>query len=91
MCVCDSRAAATKARLQVHYLIDYYDGGSVDPKSRIFTILDVRPAMDHPRNVWDRMVVAYWRFKSEWLGMRPSLPIPPVSADTPHGQQQQRS
>jgi len=62
----------------VHYIIDYYDGGNVDPKSRLFTALDVRPALDHPQNIWDRMVVTYWRIKYEYLGFRPSLPIPPA-------------
>ncbi|KAF1596397.1 UNVERIFIED_CONTAM: putative cytochrome c-type heme lyase, partial [Eudyptes robustus] len=47
----------------VQYVIDYYDGGAVDPNSKIFTVLDVRPALNDPQNVWDRMVVAYWRFK----------------------------
>lgn len=30
---------------EVRYVIDYYDGGSVDSKFQ-FAILDVRPAMD---------------------------------------------
>lgn len=30
---------------EVRYIIDYYDGGSVDSKFQ-FAILDVRPAMD---------------------------------------------
>ncbi|KAI6206335.1 hypothetical protein M3Y94_00898400 [Aphelenchoides besseyi] len=68
----------------VHYIIDYYDGGNVDSKSKLFTILDVRPAVNHPQNVWDRMVVAYWRFKTEWLGMHPNLPIPPTTESTQH-------
>ncbi|CAI4221484.1 unnamed protein product [Auanema sp. JU1783] len=63
---------------EVQYVIDYYDGGAVDPDSKLFTHLDVRPAMNRPQNIWDRMVVAYWRFKFETLGMTPSLPIPPV-------------
>lgn len=47
----------------VRYIIDYYDGGSVDETYR-FALLDVRPAMDSVENVWDRMKVAYmrWRF-----------------------------
>ncbi|KAL3993746.1 hypothetical protein ACH3XW_18845 [Acanthocheilonema viteae] len=53
----------------VHYVIDFYDGGAVDPKSKLFTILDVRPALTDLGNVWDRMVVAYWRFKFETLVM----------------------
>jgi len=47
----------------VRYIIDYYDGGAVDETYR-FALLDVRPAMDSFENVWDRMKVAYmrWRF-----------------------------
>ncbi|CAP23667.1 Protein CBR-CCHL-1 [Caenorhabditis briggsae] len=63
---------------EVQYVIDYYDGGAVDPESKLFTVLDVRPAMNSPGNIWDRMVVAYWRFKFETLGMTPNLPIPPT-------------
>ena len=62
----------------VHYIIDYYDGGKVDTRSKIFTSLDVRPAMTDTGNIWDRMVVAYWRFKYETLGLAPKLPIPPT-------------
>nr|CAG4641168.1 EOG090X0CJG [Eulimnadia texana] len=46
----------------VRYVIDYYDGGSVDPHFK-FALLDVRPAMDSLDNVWDRMKVAWWRWK----------------------------
>ncbi|CAG9861918.1 unnamed protein product [Phyllotreta striolata] len=45
----------------VRYVIDYYDGGSVDDKYR-FALLDVRPAMDSFDNVWDRMKVCWWRW-----------------------------
>jgi len=62
----------------VRYIIDYYDGGAVDPQSKLFTVLDVRPAMTDAQNIWDRMVVAYWRFKYETLGLTPKLPIPPT-------------
>lgn len=41
---------------QVKYVIDYYDGGSVDPRSKLFTVLDVRPAINDLGNIWDRMV-----------------------------------
>ena len=41
---------------EVQYVIDYYDGGAVDPESKLFTVLDVRPAMNSVGNVWDRMV-----------------------------------
>ncbi|CAJ0607127.1 unnamed protein product [Cylicocyclus nassatus] len=66
---------------EVQYVIDYYDGGSVDPRSKLFTILDVRPALNDLGNAWDRMVVAYWRFKFDFLGMTPKLPIPPTEGD----------
>ncbi|KAK6054746.1 cytochrome c/c1 heme lyase [Cooperia oncophora] len=69
---------------EVQYVIDYYDGGSVDPRSKLFTILDVRPALNDFGNIWDRMVVAYWRFKFDVLGMTPKLPIPPTEDDVPH-------
>ncbi|CAB3404038.1 unnamed protein product [Caenorhabditis bovis] len=62
----------------VQYVIDYYDGGAVDPSSKLFTVLDVRPAMNDLGNIWDRMVVAYWRFKFDTLGLTPNLPIPPT-------------
>lgn len=50
----------------VRYVIDYYDGGAVDPAYK-FALLDVRPAMDSFENVWDRMKVAYmrWKYASE--------------------------
>ncbi|KAK0395868.1 hypothetical protein QR680_001469 [Steinernema hermaphroditum] len=43
---------------EVRYVIDYYDGGAVDHKTKLFTHLDVRPAMTDWSNIWDRMVVA---------------------------------
>lgn len=49
----------------VRYVIDYYDGGNVDGSNFQFALLDVRPAMDSAGNVWDRMKVAYWRWKYE--------------------------
>ena len=55
----------------VRYIIDYYDGGVVDQKTYQFSNLDVRPAMNSFGNIWDRMVVAYWRFKYETLGFTP--------------------
>ena len=33
----------------VRYIIDYYDGGKVDPSNYEFSLLDVRPAFDSPR------------------------------------------
>ncbi|XP_034935636.1 cytochrome c-type heme lyase [Chelonus insularis] len=47
---------------EVRYVIDYYDGGDVD-KNYKFALLDVRPAMDSWENIWDRMKVAYWRWR----------------------------
>lgn len=56
---------------EVRYIIDYYDGGMVDDKYK-FAILDVRPAMDSFDNVWDRMKVAYMRWKFELLEKLPT-------------------
>lgn len=46
----------------VRYVIDYYDGGKVNEKYT-FALLDVRPAMDSWENIWDRMKVAWWRWR----------------------------
>ncbi|KAF7385666.1 hypothetical protein HZH66_011508 [Vespula vulgaris] len=46
----------------VRYIIDYYDGGEVDERYK-FALLDVRPAMDSWENIWDRMKVAWWRWR----------------------------
>jgi len=46
----------------VRYIIDYYDGGDVNPNDHKFAILDVRPALDSPTAAWDRMRVAWWRY-----------------------------
>lgn len=43
---------------EVRYIIDYYDGGTVDPDYK-FALLDVRPAMDSFQNIWDRMKVMF--------------------------------
>ncbi|KAK7603003.1 hypothetical protein V9T40_003002 [Parthenolecanium corni] len=48
----------------VRYVIDYYSRGPVDENYR-FTIIDVRPAVDSVENIWDRMKVAYMRWKYE--------------------------
>uniref|UniRef100_A0A1B6LET3 Holocytochrome c-type synthase n=1 Tax=Graphocephala atropunctata TaxID=36148 RepID=A0A1B6LET3_9HEMI len=57
----------------VRYVIDYYDGGNVT-SDFTFAILDVRPAMDSWENVWDRMKVAWMRWKYEWEDRRtPSI------------------
>lgn len=50
---------------EVRYVIDYYDGGSPDDKYR-FALLDVRPALDSPGNMWDRVKVCCMRWKYEW-------------------------
>ncbi|KAL3868251.1 hypothetical protein ACJMK2_041082 [Sinanodonta woodiana] len=47
---------------EVRYVIDYYDGGAVDPNTYQFTLLDVRPALDSGSALWDRMMVAWWRW-----------------------------
>ncbi len=47
---------------EVRYVIDYYDGGKVSEDYK-FALLDVRPAMDSWENCWDRMKVAWWRWK----------------------------
>lgn len=66
---------------EVHYVIDYYDGGPADPKTGDFALLDVRPALDSFSNFWDRLVVGYGRKKAEMFG-RGSLSNPPQSAST---------
>lgn len=55
----------------VRYIIDYYDGGVVDNEYK-FAILDVRPAMDSFENIWDRMRVAYMRWKYDREETKPS-------------------
>merc|ERR1711972_1308682 len=64
---------------EVRYIIDYYDGGDVNPSDHKFAILDVRPALDSPTAVWDRMKVAWWR----WFYAPPSeqLEMPHKLAD----------
>ncbi len=52
---------ATKGK-EVKYVIDYYDGGKVFEDYK-FALLDVRPAMNSWENCWDRMKVAWWRWK----------------------------
>jgi len=55
---------------EVRYIIDYYDG-QLDPGSHRFALLDVRPALDSLEAVQDRIKVAWWRWKADWLGFRP--------------------
>jgi cytochrome c heme-lyase len=47
----------------VRYIIDYYDGGDVNPNDHKFAIMDVRPALDSPTAAWDRMKVFWWRWR----------------------------
>ncbi|KAH8863586.1 Cytochrome c-type heme lyase [Schistosoma japonicum] len=60
---------------EVRYVIDYYDGGSVDEAYQ-FAILDVRPALDSFGAFWDRAQVAWMRFTS------PDPPQKPHPKDT---------
>lgn len=57
----------------VRYIIDYYDGGQVDNTTYKFAILDVRPAIDSPSAVWDRMKV-FWMRKTMELGFNKPPP-----------------
>ena len=47
---------------EVRYVIDYYDGGDINQEDHKFAILDVRPAIDSPIALWDRMKVTWWRW-----------------------------
>jgi len=44
----------------VTYIIDYYDVGRVNPETKLFTQLDVRPAIRDWDSLWCRTVVGYW-------------------------------
>jgi cytochrome c heme-lyase len=59
---------------EVRYVIDYYDG-DLETETGKFALLDVRPAMDSPGNIWDRMRVAWWR----WT-VKPDEPATPTPA-----------
>merc|ERR1711971_1551114 len=49
---------------EVRYVIDYYDvGDPVNKENYSFAVLDVRPAIDSLDAVWDRMKVAWWRWR----------------------------
>jgi len=49
---------------EVRYVIDYYDvGDPVNTETHSFAVLDVRPAIDSLEAVWDRMKVAWWRWR----------------------------
>lgn len=47
----------------VTYIIDYYDVGSVNPDTKRFAHLDVRPAVRSWSTLLDRTVVGYWRMR----------------------------
>lgn len=51
---------------EVRYIIDYYDGGKVDPETHKFTLLDVRPALDSFEAFKDRVKVAWMRWTIEF-------------------------
>jgi len=50
---------------EVRYIIDYYDGGAVDPETYQFTLLDVRPAFDSFGAMWDRMKATWMRWTAD--------------------------
>lgn len=56
----------------VRYIIDYYDGGTVDKSNYEFTILDVRPAFDSWGACWDRMKASAMRWSL--LFSKPAIP-----------------
>lgn len=60
---------------EVRYVIDYYDVGEVDTKTHEFAVLDVRPAIDSLEAVWDRMKVAWWRWKYAGPEEQVSMPL----------------
>ncbi len=63
----------------IRYVIDYYDGGDVNPKDHRFAILDVRPALDSPEALWDRMKVTWWRWR--YAGADAPSDVMPVPKD----------
>lgn len=64
---------------EVRYVIDYYDCGPVDPNTHKFAVLDVRPAIDSADAVWDRMKVAWWRWR--YAGPEDQVQMPPKVAE----------
>jgi cytochrome c heme-lyase len=58
----------------VRYIIDYYDGGTVNDKYQ-FALLDVRPAFDSLSAILDRTKATWWRWtvKTDNIAM-PSVP-----------------
>lgn len=59
---------------EVRYIIDYYDGGKVDPETHKFTLLDVRPALDSFEAFKDRVKVAWMRWTIEFSKDKPEPP-----------------
>jgi cytochrome c heme-lyase len=58
----------------VTYIIDYYDG-DLNTETGAFAVMDVRPAMNTLPNMWDRMTVAWWRWREEardWINSKRS-------------------
>lgn len=66
----------------VRYIIDYYDGGAVDPESHQFAVLDVRPALDSWAACWDRMRVWWLRNTVSFRSNRDSLQESQDSSET---------
>lgn len=64
---------------EVRYVIDYYDGGTIDKDNYTFTLYDVRPAMDSFGNIWDRMKVAWLRWYVELFNKYPGQKSLPAS------------
>ncbi|KAK3090123.1 hypothetical protein FSP39_009352 [Pinctada imbricata] len=52
---------------EVRYIIDYYDGGDVNPENYEFSALDVRPAFDSFGAAWDRSRIAVRRWRYELM------------------------
>jgi len=65
---------------EVRYVIDYYDVGEVDIRDHSFAVLDVRPALDSPEALWDRMKVAWWRWR--YAGPEDQVQMPHKSEQT---------
>ena len=66
----------------VRYLIDYYDGGPVNPENNEFTLLDVRPAFDSVTAVYDRTKVSFMRWGYQIQDMFSSKQIIPSIEET---------
>ncbi|KAL5022702.1 hypothetical protein ScPMuIL_001857 [Solemya velum] len=66
---------------EVRYVIDYYDGGSVDPDNYRFTLLDVRPALDSPTAFWDRLKVSWMRWTTKDTDLDKVTAVPHLATD----------